>query len=123
MILSFGSKETERVWRGRTSRRLPANIQDRALRKLRQLSPSDCTRTPALRSGMGTFPWAPRRTWRQISASLREPRVLLRALSAGLATLAFLHTIAILWSSEQHRHRIRHSAVAGSFDEAKTYGT
>ena len=40
MILSFGSKETERVWRGRTSRRLPANIQDRALRKLRQLDAS-----------------------------------------------------------------------------------
>ncbi len=40
MILSFGSKETERVWRGQTSRRLPANIQDRALRKLRQLDAS-----------------------------------------------------------------------------------
>ena len=40
MILSFGSKETERVWRGQTSRKLPANIQDRALRKLRQLDAS-----------------------------------------------------------------------------------
>ena len=40
MILSFGSKETERVWRGQTGRKLPANIQDRALRKLRQLDAS-----------------------------------------------------------------------------------
>ncbi len=37
MIRSFGSKETERIWQGRSSRALPANIQERALRKLRQL--------------------------------------------------------------------------------------
>lgn len=40
MIVSFGSKETERIWRGQDSRRLPADIQDRALRKLRQLDAS-----------------------------------------------------------------------------------
>jgi proteic killer suppression protein len=37
MIRSFRSKETERVWQGRSSRKLPGDIQDRALRKLRQL--------------------------------------------------------------------------------------
>ena len=40
MIVSFGSKETERIWQGQTSRRFPADIQDRALRKLRQLDAS-----------------------------------------------------------------------------------
>ncbi len=37
MIRSFGCKETERVWEGQVSRRLPRDIQNRALRKLRQL--------------------------------------------------------------------------------------
>jgi proteic killer suppression protein len=37
MIASFKCKETERVWEGRSSRSFPADIQDRALRKLRQL--------------------------------------------------------------------------------------
>ena len=40
MIVSFGSKETERIWQGQASRRLPSDIQDRALRKLRQLDAS-----------------------------------------------------------------------------------
>ncbi len=40
MILSFKCKETERIWRGRSSRKFPADIQDRALRKLRQLDAS-----------------------------------------------------------------------------------
>jgi proteic killer suppression protein len=40
MIRSFKSKETEAIWQGRPSRRLPADIQDRALRKLRQLDAS-----------------------------------------------------------------------------------
>ena len=40
MILSFGCKETERIWQGRSSRKFPADIQDRALRKLRQLDAS-----------------------------------------------------------------------------------
>jgi proteic killer suppression protein len=40
MILSFRCKETERIWQGRPSRRFPADIQDRALRKLRQLDAS-----------------------------------------------------------------------------------
>jgi proteic killer suppression protein len=40
MIVSFGSKETERIWQGQASRRFPADIQDRALRKLRQLDAS-----------------------------------------------------------------------------------
>jgi toxin HigB-1 len=35
MIRSFACKETEGIWQGRASRQLP--IQDRALRKLRQL--------------------------------------------------------------------------------------
>lgn len=34
MIHSFACKETERIWSGRRSRKLPANIQDRALGKL-----------------------------------------------------------------------------------------
>jgi len=37
MIRSFRSKETERIWQGERSRKFPAAIQDRALRKLRQL--------------------------------------------------------------------------------------
>jgi toxin HigB-1 len=40
MILSFTCKETERIWQGRSSRKFPADIQDRALRKLRQLDAS-----------------------------------------------------------------------------------
>jgi toxin HigB-1 len=42
MILSFNCQETERVWQGRSSRKFPADIQDRALRKLRQV---DAART------------------------------------------------------------------------------
>jgi toxin HigB-1 len=37
MIRSFGSKETERIWHGTSSRKLPVDMQNRALRKLRQL--------------------------------------------------------------------------------------
>ncbi len=37
MIKGFKCEETEKIWEGRSSRRLPHNIQDRALRKLRQL--------------------------------------------------------------------------------------
>jgi len=37
MIRSFRDSETERLWRGQSSRRFPKDIQDRALRKLRQL--------------------------------------------------------------------------------------
>ena len=37
MIRSFKDREAEGIWRGRVSRRLPRDIQDRALRKLRQL--------------------------------------------------------------------------------------
>jgi proteic killer suppression protein len=40
MILSFRCKETGRIWEGRSSRKFPADIQDRALRKLRQLDAS-----------------------------------------------------------------------------------
>lgn len=42
MIKSFKCKETEKIWQGIKSRKLPANIQDRALRKLRQLNASIC---------------------------------------------------------------------------------
>jgi toxin HigB-1 len=44
VIRSFKCKETEGVWCGRISRALPREIQDRALRKLRQL---DAARTTA----------------------------------------------------------------------------
>ena len=37
MIRSFFCDETERIWRGTRSRKFPADIQDRALRKLRQI--------------------------------------------------------------------------------------
>jgi proteic killer suppression protein len=37
MIRSFADKETERVWSGMRSRRLPSDIQDVALRKLQLL--------------------------------------------------------------------------------------
>jgi len=40
MIRSFKCKETERIWNGRSSRQFPMSIQDRALRKLRQLDAS-----------------------------------------------------------------------------------
>jgi proteic killer suppression protein len=40
MIRSFACKETERIWHGTTSRKFPGDIQDRALRKLRQLDAS-----------------------------------------------------------------------------------
>jgi toxin HigB-1 len=42
MIRSFACKETERIWHGRVSRQFPGDIQERALRKLRQL---DATQT------------------------------------------------------------------------------
>ncbi|MDD3182789.1 MAG: type II toxin-antitoxin system RelE/ParE family toxin [Alphaproteobacteria bacterium] len=37
MIRSFSCKETEKIWTGLSSRKFPRDIQDRALRKLRQL--------------------------------------------------------------------------------------
>lgn len=38
MIISFACKETEKLWRGSTSRRLPPDIQQVARRKLRMLN-------------------------------------------------------------------------------------
>jgi proteic killer suppression protein len=38
MIISFASRETELIWSGRRSRRLPGDIQSIALRKLRMLN-------------------------------------------------------------------------------------
>lgn len=38
MIESFGDTETERIYRGRRSRKLPGEIQHRARRKLRMLN-------------------------------------------------------------------------------------
>jgi proteic killer suppression protein len=38
MILGFRSKETEAIWRGDVSRRLPPEIQQTARRKLRMLN-------------------------------------------------------------------------------------
>jgi toxin HigB-1 len=50
VIRSFACKETERVWTGFKSRKFPADIQDRALRKLRQidaaLTPEDLRNPP-----------------------------------------------------------------------------
>ena len=40
MIRSFRDRETEKVWSGKRSRRLPSDIQDAALRKLRLLNRS-----------------------------------------------------------------------------------
>ena len=37
MIQSFGDKETERIWNGEISRRLPIQVQTVARRKLRML--------------------------------------------------------------------------------------
>jgi len=40
MILSFNCKETAKIFEGQYSRKLPRDIQDRALRKLRLISTS-----------------------------------------------------------------------------------
>jgi proteic killer suppression protein len=40
MIRAFRCKETQRIWHGMTSRKFPTDIQQRALRKLRQLDAS-----------------------------------------------------------------------------------
>ncbi|MGD0191493.1 MAG: type II toxin-antitoxin system RelE/ParE family toxin [Rhizomicrobium sp.] len=40
MIRSFRCGETERIWQGRRSRSFPGDVQERALRKLRQLDAS-----------------------------------------------------------------------------------
>jgi proteic killer suppression protein len=37
MILSFSCKEAEKIWNDKPSRKFPADIQDRALRKLYML--------------------------------------------------------------------------------------
>ena len=42
MIKSFKCKETEKIWGGMKSRKLPTEIQERILRKLRQLNASIC---------------------------------------------------------------------------------
>ncbi len=42
MIKSFKCKETEKIWKGIKSRKLPISIQERMLRKLRQLNASIC---------------------------------------------------------------------------------
>ena len=40
MIISFKCKETEKIWRGHISRKLPRDIQEMALRKLRLIEAS-----------------------------------------------------------------------------------
>ena len=40
MIVSFSCKETEKIWQGVSSRKLPVDIQERTLRKLRQMEAS-----------------------------------------------------------------------------------
>lgn len=41
MITSFADKETERIWMGERSRKLPADIQRRALAKLAMIDAAD----------------------------------------------------------------------------------
>lgn len=41
MIHSFADKETERIWIGERSRKLPADIQNRALAKLAMIDAAD----------------------------------------------------------------------------------
>ena len=41
MIKSFGNKETENIWNGNLSKRLPNEIQEIARRKLRMLNNSE----------------------------------------------------------------------------------
>jgi proteic killer suppression protein len=40
MVRSFRCKDTQRIWQGQSSRKFPGDIQDRALRKLRQSDPA-----------------------------------------------------------------------------------
>jgi len=40
MIVSFGDKETEKIWDGLVSRKLPREIQETARRKLRMINNS-----------------------------------------------------------------------------------
>lgn len=53
MIRSFRCRETEKVWNGEASRKFPGDIQDRALRNLRQLdaagTPDDLRNPPGNR--------------------------------------------------------------------------
>lgn len=48
MILNFRSPETERIWRGEFSRKLPQDIQETALRKLRLLNNAKALRDLAV---------------------------------------------------------------------------
>lgn len=41
MIRSFADKETERIWNGERSRKLPHDIQDRTLVRLRMLNQAE----------------------------------------------------------------------------------
>jgi len=38
MIVSFGDKETEKIWKGQYSKKFPPNIQPTARRKLRMIN-------------------------------------------------------------------------------------
>ena len=40
MIVSFGSKETEKIWKGEIAKRIPVEIQKSGRRKLRMLNSS-----------------------------------------------------------------------------------
>lgn len=40
MIISFGNKETEKIWNGLVSKKLPGEIQEIARRKLRMINNS-----------------------------------------------------------------------------------
>ena len=43
MIQSFANKETERIWNGQRSRKLPPEIQDRGLVKLAMIDAAAST--------------------------------------------------------------------------------
>ncbi len=44
MILSFGSKDTEKIWNGERTKRIPVEIQQIGRRKLRMLNNSQNTK-------------------------------------------------------------------------------
>jgi plasmid maintenance system killer protein len=53
MIRSFHNRETERIWNGLRSRKLPPDIQDRALDKLKMLNRASRLTTFATRRRTG----------------------------------------------------------------------
>jgi addiction module HigA family antidote len=92
MILGFGDAETEKVWRGETSRRLPHNMQPVARRKLRieglirQTSAIDADMALRLARYFGTS----ERFWIGLQADFD----LEEAAQAATADIASIHPLA-----------------------------